>query len=103
MADAFSYKLTTESEWFGFDFSQVLTTGETLSSATCSVIVMNGTDSNPSAILSGTAVITGAKANQKITGGISEVTYRLIMTVTTSAANTYTAVGDLPVYDGSIV
>lgn len=103
MADAFSYKLTTESELFGFDFSQVLTSGETLSTAVCTVIVMNGIDPNPDAILVGAAAITNSKANQRIAGGISEVTYRLVMTVTTSYGNTYTAVGDLPVYSEDIV
>lgn len=103
MAEAFTYKLTTDSELFAFDFSQVLGSGETLSTASCSVIVMNGTDSNPSAILSGTAAITGSKANQRVVNGVSEVTYRLIMTVTTSASNTFTAIGDLPVYDPSVV
>lgn len=103
MAEAFTYKLTTESELFGFDFSQVLQPSETISTATCSVIVMNGTDSNPSDILVGSAAITGSKVNQRIAGGISEVTYRLFMTVTTSQSNTFTAIGDLPIYDGSLV
>lgn len=103
MAEAFTYKLTTENELFSFDFSQVLAASETLTTASCSVIVISGTDSNPSAILSGSAAITGPKASQRVTAGISEVTYRLIMTVTTSAGNTFTAVGDLPVYDPSLV
>ena len=103
MAEAFSYKLTTENELFAFDFSQVLASGETLSTATCSVIVMNGTDPSPSSILVGSAAISGAKANQRISGGVSEVTYRLVMTVTTSLGNTYTSVGDLPVYSSDLV
>ena len=103
MADAFSYKLTTESELFGFDFSQVLTPGELILTATSTAIVMNGTDPNPTAILIGSPGITGSKVNQRIAGGISEVTYRIIVTVTTSYSNTFSAVGDLPVYDGSIV
>lgn len=103
MADSFSYKLTTENELFGFDFSQVLDSGESISTASCSVIVMTGTDPNPSNILIGSAIITGTKANQRIANGISEVTYRLIMTITTSLGNTYTLVGDLPIYDGSII
>lgn len=103
MAEAFTYKLTTENEIFSFDFSQVLGATETLSTASCSVLVMSGTDPNPSAILVGGASITGAKANQRISGGVSEVTYRLIMTVTTSASNTYTAVGDVPVYAPDLV
>lgn len=103
MAEAFSYKLTTENELFAFDFSQVLAATETLSTATCSVIVMNGTDPSPSNIMVGSAAISGDKANQRISGGVSEVTYRLIMTVTTSLGNTYTSVGDLPVYSSDVV
>jgi hypothetical protein len=64
---------------------------------------MNGTDPLPNAILVGTAAISGAKANQRIAGGVSEVTYRLVMTVTTSLGNTYTSVGDLPVYSSDLV
>jgi hypothetical protein len=103
MAEAFTYKLTTESELFSFDFSQVLSPTETISTASCSVLVMDGTDTNPNAILSGGATISGSKANQRVKDGISEVTYRLVMTITTSATNTYTAVGDIPVYDPSLV
>ena len=103
MADTFSYKLTTESELFSFDFSQILNPTETLSTASCSVIVMDGTDNNSSAILDGSPTISGNKANQRITGGVSEVTYRLVMTVLTSQTNTYTAVGDIPVYAPNLV
>ena len=103
MAEAFTYKLTTENELFGFDFGQVLSPSETLTTASCSVIIMSGIDNNPSAILTGSAAITGSVANQRVTGGLSEVTYRLIMTVTTSLGNTFTAVGDLPIYDASLV
>jgi len=103
MADSFSYKITTESELFTFDFSQVLSPSETISTATCSVIVMNGTDPSPSAILSGTAVISNMTASQRVVNGISEVTYRLEMTITTTQGNTYVGVGDLPIYDASLV
>ena len=103
MADAFSYKLTTDSELFGFDFSQVIGATETLSTATSSVIVMSGTDPTPSSILVGSPAITQAKVNQRISGGISDVTYRIVVTVTTSLGNTFTAVGDLPVYSADLV
>ena len=103
MAESFSYKLTNENDLFGFDFSPVLGASETLSTAICTVAVKDGSDSNPSAILYGGAVITGSKANQRIYGGISETTYRLTMTVTTSAGNTFELVGDLPVYDPSLI
>jgi hypothetical protein len=103
MADNFTYKLTTENELFSFDFSQVLAPTETLSTASCSVILMSGTDASPSSILYGSASITGSKASQRVYNGVSECTYRLVMTVTTSNANTFTLVGDLPIYDPSLV
>lgn len=94
----FTYKLTTESELFTFDFNPVLASGETLSSATCTAVTQQGTDPSPSAILSGTPVISYGKATQRVTGGVDDNIYRLIMTVTTSASNTYTLTGDIPVY-----
>ena len=97
----FSYKLTTESELFSFDFNPVLGTGETISTATCTAITLQGTDVAPSAILSGSPVASLGKATQRVTGGVADNTYRLIMTVTTSASNTYTCTGDIPVYDPS--
>jgi hypothetical protein len=103
MADSFSYKLVSDNELFAFDFSQVLVTNETLVSAACSVIVMSGTDTNPTAILYGSPTVSGSVATQRIYSGVSEVTYRLVMTVTTSVGNIYTAVGDLPIYDPSLV
>jgi hypothetical protein len=99
----FSYKLTTESELFTFDFNPVLATGETLSTATCTAIVKQGIDPTPSAILSGTPVISLGQATQRVIGGVDQVVYRLVMTVTTSNANTYTCVGDIPVYDPSSI
>ena len=49
MAEAFSYKFVTEIKPLSFDFSQVLASGETLSTSTCSVHVIDGVDANPSA------------------------------------------------------
>ena len=98
MADAFSYKLTTENELFTFEFSQVLGVSETLSTATCTIVVKDGADGNPSSMLVGSAAISGTKASQRLSGGVDNVTYRVIMTVTTSAGNTFVGVADLPVY-----
>jgi hypothetical protein len=103
MAEAFSYKITTESELFTFDFSQVLGASETISTAVCTVIVMSGTDASPSSILVGSSVISGKTASQRIANGVSEVTYRLIMTITTSLGNTFVGVGDLPIYASDLV
>ena len=97
----FSMKLTTESELFSFDFNPILNTGETISTAICTAITLQGTDLNPSAILSGIPVISLGKSTQRVVGGLADNTYRLIMTVTTSEGNTYTCTGDIPVYDPS--
>ena len=97
MSQSFSYKLTTENEQFTFDFSNLLGVGETIGSASMVVEVKEGTDANPSAILSGTPAISGTRVAQRIFGGVDGVTYRLELSVTTSATNVYTAVADLPV------
>ena len=98
MSGAFSYKLTTENELFTFDFSPILTTVETISTATCTVQVKDGVDTSPNDIKVGSPAISGALVVQRVTGGLSGVVYRLEMTVTTSLSNVYTLVGDLPVY-----
>jgi hypothetical protein len=97
MSASFSYKLTTENEQFTFDFTPVMGSTETISSATCTVEVKEGTDPTPSAIKSGSPSISGFKVAQRILGGLDGVTYRLEMTATTSLGNVYTIVGDLPV------
>jgi hypothetical protein len=98
MSGVFSYKLTTENELFTFDFSPILGTTETISSASCTIQVKDGTDANPSAIKVGSPAINGSLVVQRVSGGLNGVTYRLEMTVTTSLTNVYTLVGDLPVY-----
>ena len=103
MAESFSYKLTNENELFAFDFGQVLAYNETISTAPSSIIVMDGVDASPSSMLIGSPAITNTKVNQRLSGGISEVTYRLIITITTSQGNVVTAVGDLPVYANNLV
>ncbi len=94
---SFSYKLTTESEQFTFDFSTIIASGETISSAAIVVEVKDGTDPTPSAIVIGSPTISGSRVAQRIAGGLDGVTYRLEMTITTSLTNVYTLVGDLPV------
>jgi hypothetical protein len=97
MSASFSYKLTTENEQFTFDFSPVLGSTETISSAACTVTVQEGTDSSPSAIKSGSPAISGSKVTQRIYNGLDGVIYRLQMTATTSVSNVYTIVADLQV------
>jgi hypothetical protein len=97
MSASFSYKLTTENEQFTFDFSPVLGSTETISSATCTATVKEGTDPTPSSILVGSPAISGSKTTQRISAGLDGVIYRLEMTATTSLSNVYTIVADLQV------
>jgi hypothetical protein len=97
MSASFSYKITTENEQFTFDFSPIMASSETISSATCTVEVVSGTDSSPTTILVGTPVVSGQQVAQRISGGLDGVIYRIEMTATTSLTNVYTIVADLPV------
>jgi len=97
MSASFSYKITTENEQFTFDFSTVMASSETISSATSTVEVMSGDDPNPTAILVGSPVVSGQLVAQRISGGLDGVIYRIEVTATTSLTNVYTIVADLPV------
>ena len=97
MSASFSYKITTENEQFTFDFSTVMSTGETISSATSAVEVVSGTDASPNTILVGTPVASGQQVAQRIYKGLDGVIYRIEITIITSLANTYSLVADLPV------
>jgi hypothetical protein len=97
MSASFSYKLTTENEQFTYDFSPVLGSTETISSAACTVTVKEGTDPSPSSIKVGSPAISGSKVTQRISAGLDGVIYRTQMTATTSLTNVYTIVADLQV------
>ena len=97
MSSAFSYKVTTENEQFTFDFSTVMASTETISSASCTVEVVSGTDPTPSTIKVGSPAISGQQVAQRISGGLDGVIYRLEMSATTSLTNVYTIIADLPV------
>jgi hypothetical protein len=97
MSASFSYKITTENEQFTFDFSTVMASTETISSATSTVQVVSGNDSSPTSILVGSPVISGQLVAQRISGGLDGVIYRIEVSATTSLTNVYTIVADLPV------
>jgi len=97
MSASFSYKITTENEQFTFDFSPIMASSETISSATSTVEVVSGNDSNPTDILVGSPVVSGQVVAQRISGGLDGVIYRIEVSATTSLTNVYTIVADLPV------
>jgi len=84
----FEGKLLGETQILTFDFTSRLTSAETISTATVAATVYSGTDASPSAIVSGTATISGKTATQAITAGVLGVTYKLLCTITTSLGQT---------------
>lgn len=93
----------TESETFSLDFVNDLDTGETISSASVTLTVFQGTDMNPSSHLAGSPVISGTKVSQRIGGPAAPggnltagVTYILAFTVSTSLTNARTLYSRIP-------
>lgn len=75
-----------------YPFQDVMTFGEVITGAVCSVIVYTGTDGNPSLILSGTPNFSssgGLSVTQNLTAGLSGVIYQIVCTVVTSLSNTF--------------
>ncbi len=71
-----------------FDFTSDLAVGETITSQVVTASVYSGTDAGPSALIQGSASVSGAVVTQAITGGVVGVMYTLLCTITTSAVQT---------------
>ncbi len=72
-----------------FDFTSLLAVGETISSATTTAAVYSGVDTNPSAVISGSATVSGARVTQTLTAGTVGVIYKLTCTANTSLSNVF--------------
>lgn len=83
-----------------FDFASRLALAETISTAAVTATVYSGTDASPSAVISGSASISGSQVSQKLTAGTVGVTYLLACTVTTSASQTLIIYAFLAVVPG---
>ena len=84
---------------FAVDFAADLAAGETLSTATFAISIIDGLDPAVAAMLSGAASIVGTEARQRVRNGVAGTTYVLKATVTTSAGNTKVGCGILRVED----
>lgn len=93
----FSSKDPEEIVELGFEFANIIETGETISSASFDVSVLAGTDATPAAMLSGAVIIEGTVVSQKIIGGVDGCTYRIECTANTSANNKYIETGSIKV------
>ena len=96
-ARIYSEKDPTETITYAVDFSALVASGDSLSTATVAVSVDVGTDASSASLLFGTSTITGALVKQLITGGVDGVTYRLNFRATTTASCVYAGVVYLPV------
>ena len=67
-----------ESDVISFNFAPSLATGETIASVTSVLCeVFDGTDANPSGVLSGGAQISGLTVLQAVQGGVRYVKYHI--------------------------
>lgn len=80
----FPTKFDSETLLLTFDFQADLAVGETLSGPTIAASVYSGTDASPSAIITGSATVSGATVTQKFTGGTVGNIYYVVCTVATS-------------------
>ena len=90
----FSNKDPSEIVTLTFDFTNIL--AAPLTPAIVPTVV-NGSDATPSAILSGVAVVIGSTVTQKITGGLSGVSYKVVCTVNGADGSKYVLADILPV------
>ena len=93
----FDPKRVADVQTYTFDFTSKLAASETISTQVVTAAVWSGVDAAPSAIISGSASVSGSIVSQKITGGVLGVIYTLTCTITTSTSQTLTLVGQLAI------
>ena len=84
----FKGKLASETVIETFDFTSLLTTAETISTALTTATTYSGTDASPSSVISGSGTISGKTVTQAVTAGTLGVTYLLKCSITTSLSQT---------------
>lgn len=96
----FDPALTGEKPVLTFDFSRELVAGETIESVTGSkwtATVESGTDADPTARITGSTTITGAKVSQALDLSVAGVTYLLACEIVTNKPQTLIGQGLLRV------
>jgi hypothetical protein len=71
-----------------FNFARWLAISETITSASVVATVYSGNDTDPSAIFSGAAAVSGAEVTRTVTGGVLGNVYLLTATAVTSEGQT---------------
>jgi hypothetical protein len=82
----FDAKITTEDLFLDFNFISDLEVGETISGAEVTCSVFSGIDATPSAVISGTATVSGGTVTQKVIDGTAGVIYLLTCSITTTSS-----------------
>jgi hypothetical protein len=93
-------KLAGTTQFFpagGWDFTSLLSVGETISAATVTATIYTGTDSSPDSIVSGAATINGPYVKQLITAGVVGCIYIVVCKVTTSLGQSLELLGLLAI------
>jgi hypothetical protein len=86
-----------EKFWIEFDYADEMEASETISSASLSIEVVNGTDASPSSVLSGAMVNQSTNMAQLIQGGLSGCIYAFKCLATTSLGRVLARAARLPV------
>lgn len=81
-------KVPSAAEFFSVDFTRELAAGETITGASCTISVLEGTDGTPAARLSGSATYSGTVVSQLVQATLDAVYYRLTFGATTSNGQT---------------
>lgn len=80
-------KLVAETITVSFDFLSRLAIGETITTAITNATVFSGVDATPSGLISGSSTIVVSAVNQKLTGGLAGVVYKVACSIRTSSGN----------------
>lgn len=98
----FSPKDPAEVNVYGFDFSKLLSTSETISTASFSVsLVFGASDPSPLLLVGSTDISSAPVVKQKLQAGTAGNTYRVRATATTSQGRVIVASALVPVAVGA--
>lgn len=86
----------TEIDFLIFDYTDILESGETVSSATVSVSDLEKLDATPSTIKSGSPTVSSPLITQTITGGVEGAMYLITCLATLSSGRKIALAGRLP-------
>ena len=98
MAKKFSPKDDEEVYTLGFDYTELLQTSETISSATTDIELVSGvTDPDMATMLLGSNTVNGAVVSQMVCHGVAGNVYRIDCLASTSLGNKYMLNGTLAI------